>query len=455
MGLGQTTSPDLRDAGTIEGQLRDSTGAPVTGASVFLEDKGHLKLDEAKTKEHGAFAFSPLRSGSYMLRAEKGGVKSKAMAAVALSPGESKRVELVLEVIGSSPTRMEFADKPNFTIAGVTDGSNMGGHGSDTKVRTSEALARETTLLKSNAANGSASVIPANRETEKNLRAALASTHGPSEKAQIYRLLGDLDEQLGDPLQAVREYESAVRLEPSEQNFFNWGTELLLHKAAGPAAEVFTKGSEAHPNSARILAGLGAALYANGSYSEAARRLCEASDLIPADPAPYLFLGKMEKAAPDPFPCAEEKLSRFAREQPLNALANYYYAVALWKSERDRANSARTAQAAALLDNAISVDPKFAEAYVQLGIIASARGDHQQAISAYKKAIEANPKSGEAHYRLGLAYKRIGEDAKATQELQLYKQIDQTETVAVDRQRRELRQFMIILKDQPAPTTPH
>jgi hypothetical protein len=56
---------------------------------------------------------------------------------------------------------------------------------------------------------------------------------------------------------------------------------------------------------------------------------------------------------------------------------------------------------------------------------------------------------------LGLAYKRIGEDAKATQELQLYKQIGQTETVAVDRQRRELRQFMIILKDQPAPTTPH
>ena len=455
VGLGQTISPDLRDAGTIEGQLRDSTGAPVTGASVFLEDKGHLKLAEAKTKEHGAFAFSPLRSGSYMLRAEKAGVKSKAIVAVVLSRGESKRVELVLEVTGSSPTLMEFADKPNFTVAGVTDGSNMGGHGSDTKVRTSEALAREITLLKSNAANGSAPAIPANRETEKKLRAALASAHGPSEKAEIYRLLGDLDEQLGDPLAAVREYESAARLEPSEQNYFDWGTELILHKAPRPAVEIFTKGSEAHPNSARMLAGLGAALYANGSYSEAARRLCEASDLKPADPAPYVFLGKMEKAAPDPLPCAEEKLSRFAREQPANALANYYYAVALWKSERDPAISTRSAQAAALLDKAVRLDPKLGDAYVQLGIISSARGDYRGATSAYKKAIEANPQSGEAHYRLGLAYRRVGDDAKAKQELQLYKQIDQTETATVERQRRELRQFMIILKDQPAPTVRH
>ncbi len=103
----------------------------------------------------------------------------------------------------------------------------------------------------------------------------------------------------------------------------------------------------------------------------------------------------------------------------------------------------------------MSIDPKLGEAYVQLGILSSARGESARAISAYKKAIEANPQSGEAHYRLGLAYKRIGEETKAQQELQLYKRIDQTEAATVERQRRELRQFMIILKDQPAPTAPH
>ena len=93
----------------------------------------------------------------------------------------------------------------------------------------------------------------------------------------------------------MREYEKAARMDPSEQNYFEWGTELLLHKAAEPAVEVFARGSSAHPNSARLLTGLGAALYSNGSWDEAARRLCEASDLQPADSAPYLFLGKIEK----------------------------------------------------------------------------------------------------------------------------------------------------------------
>jgi tetratricopeptide (TPR) repeat protein len=444
------------EVSSIEGRLRNSNGQPVPGASVFLDDKGHAPLAQTHTREDGSFDLSDLRPGAYTLRAEKSGVPGAAVASVVLLRGEKKHIDLVLESSESATSLMQFADKPDFTVAGVTDGTDMGGHGSDTNLRTSEALARETAAFKSGEATGTTvATAPANREMEKKLRAALASADGPSEKAEIYRLLGDLAEQLGDPLQAVREYESAVRLEPSEQNYFNWGTELLLHKAPLPAVEVFTKGTAVHPKSARILAGLGAALYAKGSYADAARRLCDASDRNPADPAPYVFLGKMEKAAPDPLPCAEEKLSRFAREQPANALANYYYAVALWKSERDPATSTRSAQAAALLDKAVRLDPKLGDAYVQLGIISSARGDYREATSAYKKAIEANPQSGEAHYRLGLAYKRIGDDAKAKQELQLYKQIDQTETATVERQRRELRQFMIILKDQPAPTAPH
>jgi tetratricopeptide (TPR) repeat protein len=259
---------------------------------------------------------------------------------------------------------------------------------------------------------------------------------------------------LGDPLAAVREYEQAARLEPSEQSYFEWGAELLLHRAARPAVEVFSKGAAAHPQSARMVAGLGAALYAAGSYDEAARRLCDASELKPADPAPYLFLGKMEKAAPTPLPCGEQALARFVRDQPGNALANYYYALALWKKERGSPNSARLEQAEALLEKAVAIDPKLGEAYVQLGILHFARGEFEQAIRAYKKAIEVSPHFGEAHYRLGLAYKRIGEEAKAQQEFQLHRECEKTEAAAVERQRRELRQFLVILKEQPSVTAP-
>jgi tetratricopeptide (TPR) repeat protein len=207
-----------------------------------------------------------------------------------------------------------------------------------------------------------------------------------------------------------------------------------------------------------MLAGLGAALYASGVYADAARRVCEASDLQPADPTPYLFLGKMEKAAPDPLPCVEQKLARFAHDQPANALGNYYYAVALWKQSRGAGegpeNSPAVQQAEALLQMAVTADPKLDAAYVQLGILYDAQGNPAQAIDAYKKAVEANPQSGEAHYRLALAYKRTGEEAKSEKELQLYKQADKSETAAIEQQRREIRQFLIILKDQPQTLQP-
>ena len=201
-----------------------------------------------------------------------------------------------------------------------------------------------------------------------------------------------------------------------------------------------------------MLAGLGVALYASGSYEEAARRLCDASDLKPADPAPYLFLAKMEKAAPAPLPCVEQKLARFVGDQPGNALALYYYAMTLCKRERGSENPAGLQKAETLLEKALAIDPKLDEAYLQLGILYSARGGLEQAIAAYKRAIETNPHLGEAHYQLGMAYKRIGEPSKAQQELQIYEQVEKTEAAAIERQRREIRQFLIVLKDQPGST---
>jgi tetratricopeptide (TPR) repeat protein len=275
-----------------------------------------------------------------------------------------------------------------------------------------------------------------------------------ADNAEGHRLLGELNERLNDPLEAVREYERAARMDPSEQNYFEWGTELLLHKAAEPAAEVFKRGSTAHPKSARMLTGLGAALYSGGSWEEATGRLCDASDLQPADPAPYLFLGKIEMTSPTPLPCSEQKLARFVQEQPGNALANYYYAVSVWKREKGSENPADWNQAEVLLEKAVTIDPKLDEAYLQLGILHFARGNFERAIRDYKSAIEINPDLGEAHRQLGLAYQRTGEKAKAQQEFRAYERAEKTEAADLERQRRELRQFLIILKDQPSANPP-
>jgi tetratricopeptide (TPR) repeat protein len=204
-----------------------------------------------------------------------------------------------------------------------------------------------------------------------------------------------------------------------------------------------------------MLVGLGAALYADGSYDEAAGQLCHASDLQPEEATPYLFLGKMEVTSPTSFSCAEQKLARFVQNQPGNALANYYFAMAVLKRGRESKSSVDSQQAEALLKKSVAIDPKLGEAYLQLGILYAAQGASDQAIAAFQKAIEVTPGLGEAHYRLSQLYKRRGEKAKADQEIQLYKQVEKSEADEVERQRREVQQFLIILKDQPAVSAPH
>jgi tetratricopeptide (TPR) repeat protein len=460
----QSSSGESRDAVTISGVVRDISGAVVADATIVLEEKANAASVEAKTVADGTFSFSALYPGTFVVCAQKAGFRETVSDPLELSLGQKRQIELVLSLrpgnlaatneksasscppkssANSSP--MQFDDKPSFTVAGITDWTNVGGHGSDTKLRTSESLAKETASLKASP--------PA--ETP----APVAASHSA---ADAHRLAGDRAERSRDPVTAEREYKEAVSLDPSEPNYFAWGAELLLHRAIGPASQVFSKGADAHPKSARMLAGLGAALYASGDYENAARRLCAAADLQPADPTPYIFLGKMEKAAPDPLPCAADKLARFAHDQPNRASANYYFAVALWRESRaadagtqeHSQNSPKLQQVEALLQKAVAADPNLDEAYTQLGVVYAARGNSQQAIAAYKKAIEVNPHSAEAHYRLALAYKRAGEQAKSEQELKLYKEADKAETAAIEQQRREIRQFMIILKDQPHATAP-
>ncbi len=464
----QNLSARQSDNVTIEGTIRDTAGKPVADVTVILEEKHNEKKFEAKTNVDGNFVFAIGKAGTFTVVARKTGFSNSVADSLVLSLGEKKRVDLVLEAPPSftaSPGTMEFKDEPSFTVAGVTDWSNLGLHGSAASSKTSESLAKETSALKSREAEaGSAGgsskryqMVLAYRDkgdfsaARLEVRKALAI----ADDAEGHRLLGELDEQLNEPLEAVREYEHAVRMDPTEQNYFEWGTELLLHKAADPAVEVFTRGSSAHPKSARMRTGLGAALYASGSWEEAARSLCAASDLQPSDPAPYVFLGKIEKTSPSPLPCSEEKLARFAQQQPGNALANFYYAISVWKREKGSEDPAGRKHAEALLEKAVAIDPKLDEAYLQLGMLHSARRDFEQAIRDYKKAIDVNPRLGEAHRELGLIYQRTGDKAKAQREFAAYQEIEKAEAAEREREQRELRQFLIILKDQPAGTPPH
>jgi tetratricopeptide (TPR) repeat protein len=135
-------------------------------------------------------------------------------------------------------------------------------------------------------------------------------------------------------------------------------------------------------------------------------------------------------------------------------MANFYFAMSLMKKDREAKTTTNRSQAQALLEKSVALDPKFGEAYMQLGTLYSAEGATDKAIAAYSRASEVSPHLSEPHYRLSQIYKRTGEKANADAEIELYKQVERTEADIAERQRREIQQFLIILKDSPGNTAP-
>jgi tetratricopeptide (TPR) repeat protein len=507
-------SQAVGNSASLRGRLRDSKGKAVAGATIDLQAKDSTQLQIVHTDTQGNYSFEKIGGGVYTLRAEMAGYSSTQIPSIFVGPTDAKRVDLILLSAGVPPSPSvsteapQFFDEPHFAVAGVTDTTNLGGHGSDTIVRTWETLAKETVSLSKKPApppavesekekalrekverdphsfeanhllgkvldeDGKASqAIPyldraagfKPNDYENSYDQALALAHAGSyeqarehadalvtvrDTAELHHLLGDVQEKLGNSLGAVREYQRAAELEPREAYLFDWGSELLLHHAPEPAVEVFTKGNRLFPRSARMLIGLGAASFARGSYDEAVQRICEASDLDPSDSIPYLFLGKMQSAESATAEKIVERLRRFVTEHPDSADANYYYAVSLWKMREGSQDISRRTEIESLLEKAIHLDAQFAAAHLQMGILQSEQKNYPRAISEYAQAIQADPKMEEAHYRLARAYRQIGDPRKAEAELQLCEAISKESAQQRDRERHEIKQFVYILRDQ-------
>jgi tetratricopeptide (TPR) repeat protein len=506
---------------TLHGSVRDQYGHAVAAATVAVHTRTGGLIQRVKTDRDGSYSFLGLEAGTYTLSALVADQGEAEFGPFDITARETKEVDLTLhpprtvEQKNSSTSAVEFYDEPQFTMAGITEASNPGGHGSDPALRTSEALVKETVALNGEVP-GKIPAGPSGAETEKSLLAAVlrdpedftanerfgrwlsherrpkeaisylekAASLNPSDyssayelasayagagdyqqaqtrakaliarqdKSELHHLLGSVEEKLGNPLAAVREYQRAAEAEPSETNLFDWGAELLLHRALEPAIEIFTRGNRLYPRSLRLLTGLGVAWYARGSFEQATQFLCQASDLDPHDSQPYLFLGKMTDAGSRPSPAVVERLARFLRFQPDNALANYYYALSIWNRQNSRDVS--SAPVEALLQKAVHLDPHLAIAYLRLGILYSDREDFAKALTALQKAVAASPGLEEAHYRLAQTYRQVGERAQAQQELQLYDQLSKNAKQQAETERREIQEFVYSSSEQTV-ASPH
>ena len=260
---------------------------------------------------------------------------------------------------------------------------------------------------------------------------------------EVHNLLAQIDEKDGKYVDAANEYEIAAHLDPSEDNFFYWGSEMLLHRTYEPAIEIFHQATARFPKSARLFVGLGLSLYSRGIYDQAVEALLTAAGLSPADPRCYSFLASAYDASPKQAAAVTDAFRRYAELKPDDARAQYYLAMSLWKGDRTQGSATDSQTVEALLNKAIKLDDSIAEARIQLGDLYADEHEYDKSIPQYLRAIELNPDLSDAHYRLGTDYVHVGRKDDAQKEFAVYQKLRAQHLAGVEKERAEVLQFVV------------
>ena len=144
---------------------------------------------------------------------------------------------------------------------------------------------------------------------------------------------------------------------------------------------------------------------------------------------------KQEKpAAKQEKPAAKQEKPAAKQESP--AVSAYNQGVELMKNKR-------FAQAQSKFEQAVKLDPNFAEAYNNLAFTLRKQGsaNYQKSLDYYNKAIQLKPKLAEAYMYRGVLYTQMGRKADAQADLVLLKKLD-------GRLAKELEEFMQTGKEE-------
>lgn len=270
---------------------------------------------------------------------------------------------------------------------------------------------------------------------------ALASIPNQDQLPQVQSLLGDIAERQGQFKEAAEHMKTAATLDPSEPNLYAWGVEFLKHWTFEPAVKIFEFGSDRYPSSTRLLLGLGIARYSLNDLTAAAPIF---ASLLDADPENDLYadlLGRSCGLMPESSQGCE-KLQGFAEKHPKNAtIATYAAASILHRSDHPEDLSA----AQKLLDQAIALEPKLAEAHYQKGILEQYQSHWQESIQELQTAIALKPQYSKAHYRLALAYNHTGQRDKAQEEIGLQKKYSEQEKDELNARFKEVTTFLVAM----------
>ena len=243
------------------------------------------------------------------------------------------------------------------------------------------------------------------------------------DRSELHNVLGDVEEAGGNIDEAERQYEQAARMDPSEKNLFDLGTDLLRHQARQQALTVFEFAGTKYPKVARIQVGLGVALYSAGKYEAAVETLCRAVDLDPSDTKALDFLGGMYDVSPELADEVTKRLAHFVELYPDNAAANYYYALSLRRRNLSPRTDGSQQLVERLLKKSLRLRPDYAAAHYQLGLLYSDQHRVPEAVRELEQTTRLDPQLKAAHYRLSQLYAQEGKADLSRRQLDIFKSL--------------------------------
>jgi tetratricopeptide (TPR) repeat protein len=261
--------------------------------------------------------------------------------------------------------------------------------------------------------------------------------------AELQGLKGAIEEDAGNYVAAVTQFQRAAELAPTEANLYQLGFEFLRHWSWDAAIAVFRRGLEVEPTSERLRLGLATAQFGLGDYDAAVKALLESR-------GDSLLVRRMLLAAYPNAHAGAEAVRQRLREQylraPRDAWANYFYAMALSQAPDRSPSEAEAAQAIELLRRATALKPDIADFHYRLGVLLSDAGNWREAVSALEASVRLQPDSTEACYRLAQGYQRLGQNERAATTLVRYRQMKQKHDVELDQRAAQTTRFIYDLK---------
>lgn len=267
--------------------------------------------------------------------------------------------------------------------------------------------------------------------------------------AALHNMLAGLEEESGQYVEAVQNYQRAVELDPTnEQYYFDLGLEYLSHFTFGPALEVYKVGTRKFPQSSRQYLGLAFSHYALREYPDAADAFTTALEIDPdSDVVLQAWHTVLSFLAPNDWRGLLPRLARLQAAHPQNAELAFCYGAALFRSELAKGPNGIFDRAQNLLEKSVKLQPGFAAAHLELGSLYAAQKKDQKAVDEYLETIRQDPKSDMVHYRLGQLYREMNKLDLAAQELASYQELYRQHQQELKRNRSAIQQFIL---SQPA-----